>query len=88
MADHAKATKHHKLAGKALSSGDHKAAAHHMGHAMSALRTSAFALPTAAKATPPKAGTMAPEQEGGEGIEPAVMPPSKLRGMLSRFKQP
>lgn len=88
MADHAKASKHHKLAGKALSAGDHKAAAHHFGHAMSALRTSAFALPTASKPAPPKAGTIAPEQEGGEAIEPAVMQPSKLRGMLSRFKQP
>jgi hypothetical protein len=38
MADHSKAMTHHGLAGKALAKGNHKLAAHHLGHAMRSLR--------------------------------------------------
>lgn len=41
MPDLSKALTHHTLAGKALRSGDSKGAAHHFGHAMRSLRSSA-----------------------------------------------
>lgn len=44
MPNLSKALTHHTLAGKALRSGDAKGAAHHFGHAMRALRTTAPAI--------------------------------------------
>jgi hypothetical protein len=41
MANLSKALTHHTLAGKALRSGNHKQAAHHLGHAMAQLRGNA-----------------------------------------------
>lgn len=55
MADHKTALDHHAKAGTALTKGDFKKAAHHMGHAMNALKQ--------AKATvAPKAMTLAEGQ--------------------------
>lgn len=82
MADFPKALKHHGHAGKALKAGDAKMAAHHFGHAMSALRQSAMpGLGVQPKRSIPP---IAPEQEGGEPEEP--IQPTGLRSRLARFK--
>lgn len=57
MANHSKAKHHHGKAGECLSKGDHKGAAHHMGHALSALRQSA-------SDDEPVGATIAPGHEG------------------------
>lgn len=44
MANFAKALTHHRKAAHALKRGDGKTAAHHMGHAMAALRTDRHSL--------------------------------------------
>ena len=74
MANHPKALHHHGKAGKALKAGDSKLAAHHLGHAMSALRSNATADEATKEFAPTPDPVAAPPQ------------PSKLRGMLSRFR--
>lgn len=82
MADSIKALKHHGLAGRALKKGDMKTAAHHMGHAMSALRSTA--VPGLGAQPKVRIPAVAPVQEGDEPDLP-IQAPSKLRGALSRF---
>lgn len=85
MADFPKALKHHGMAGKALKSGNSRLAAHHFGHAMSALRTSAMPGVVASKRSIPP---MAPAIEGGEpdDADTPVKPPSTVRNILARFR--
>jgi hypothetical protein len=72
MPNHKKATDHHGKAGKALASKDFKLAAHHMGHALSALRESA---------------TDEPDAMPDENMEAEESPvPPNLRGRLAKMK--
>lgn len=71
MPNSKKASHHHGKAGQCLSSGDHKGAAHHMGHALAALRQSAR----------DEDGDEMPPDEP----EPSVKP--SLRGRLANMKR-
>ncbi len=73
MPNHKKATDHHGKAGKALDAKDFKLAAHHMGHALSALRESATDEPV-----------VMPD-ENMETEEASPVPPN-LRGRLAKMK--
>ncbi len=77
MAHFPKALLHHGKAGKALKAGDSKIAAHHLGHAMSALRASA----TGDEVVKPFSAPVAPEAPTAP-----TQTPNKLRGILSRFR--
>lgn len=72
MADHSKASAHHAKAGKAFARGDVKAAAHHMGHALAALRSAK-----------PKADPIDPDLQP---LAPEVEPSANMSGLRSRLK--
>ncbi len=86
MAHFPKALLHHGKAGKALKAGDSKLAAHHLGHAMSALRASATGDETEKPYSPPFRSQSAPIPDAAPETPQAPPQPSKLRGMLSRFR--
>lgn len=77
MANHSKAKHHHGKAGECLSKGDHKGAAHHMGHALSALRQSATDEPSGG------AAFIDPKNPGYEPV--AAKPKMGLRDRLKSF---
>lgn len=70
-----KANHHHTLAGMHLSKGNAKQAAHHLGHALSALRTSAKADEPEAIDTPAE-----------EAAEAAPATPMSLKMRLSKMR--
>lgn len=70
MADSKKAQLHHGKAGDCLKKGDHKGAAHHMGHALAALRMSA------------SEGPESTDEMLAEGTE---APKSSMRDRLKKF---
>lgn len=74
MADHSKAAHHHAKAGKAFERGDVKGAAHHMGHALAALRK--------AKAAAQDPQSPAPAVEASAPTAPGM---AGLRGRLKGF---
>ncbi len=73
MANHDKAKKHHAKAGQAFARGDVKAAAHHMGHALAALRSSASEAPMA--------------EESAEGEPTGQATPAQQVSMRDRLKR-
>jgi hypothetical protein len=81
MANHKKAQHHHGKAGEAFQRGDAKMAAHHMGHALAALRsTSAESEPDDSDAMEATEGTDAPDNLMSKKA------PS-LRSRLAKFKK-
>jgi hypothetical protein len=75
MADHSKAKHHHAKAGDAFKRGDMKQAAHHMGHALAALRNA-----------PPAGGDAIPAEDADEMVEtPVAASTPSLRDRLKRF---
>jgi poly(3-hydroxybutyrate) depolymerase len=78
------AKQHHKLAGLALVAGNSKKAAHHLGHAMNALRTNA----PAGSSTPFGGASqrIQPDPMADEPEVPVVQKPG-IRSILARFKQ-
>ena len=78
MANSKKASHHHGKAGECLSKGDHKGAAHHMGHALAALRS------TAPHDEPDMDDMGGPSDMDADDAMPAK---SGLRARLSRFKK-
>lgn len=76
MANHSKAKHHHSKAGACLDSGDMKGAAHHMGHALAALRSSA--------PSEPSGGAVMADDEGYEAV-PA--PKQSIRDRLKGMKK-
>lgn len=81
MANHKKAMLHHGKAATALAAGNYKEAAHHMGHALSALRQNAPASQSADEAEPSAA--TATETPGRASMGQQV----GLRARLSKFKK-
>lgn len=78
MANHKKALLHHGKAASALAARNYKEAAHHMGHALSALRQNAPADQSDTATTTRPDGTGASTSPPSRGV---------LRARLSRFKK-
>lgn len=78
MANHKKALLHHGKAATALAAGNYKEAAHHMGHALSALRQNA---PADQPAPAPTTTTQA------DGTGAVASSWGGLRARLAKFKK-
>ncbi len=99
MADLKKALMHHGKAGAALKAGDHKQAAHHFGHALSALRQGGASMGEVIPAAKPKGvRSFASDKDGDDGLldtdtntpglntnSPGRSTALSLRGRLKKF---
>lgn len=80
MADHKKASHHHKKAGEAFARGDVKEAAKHMGHSLAALRAGA-------SMAEPDDDDMGGPPDTDEDDMPMAAPKVSLRDRLKGIKK-